>query len=225
MKNRRVPDPPCRHEDVEYESGGTLLEAVGNNERSMRRESSIYEQIGYASIGQVLQEITRKGRTTSHSSEAHAYGRYESMDAPRKESISRFGPRLDEDDMYDDTRCSVSAEGDANRGKRNEKQIKGCESTQSGSDKFPNSNEQLEATNTCQDVSREEVNSYLELCPTEDGPYLDLSPKEINPYLNMDRKVKNPYPKMDQNEVKIDQDEVNPSLEEDNRYLGNARRS
>src|SRR6218665_275605 len=113
MKNRRVHDPPCRREDVGYESGGILLAAVGNNGRSMRRESSIYEQIGYASIDQVSQEITRKGITTSQSSEAHAYGRYESMDTPQKEAISRFGPRLGEDDMYmyDDTSCSFSREG------------------------------------------------------------------------------------------------------------------
>lgn len=35
----------------------------------------------------------------------------------------------------------------------------------------------------------------------------------------------NPSPKMDQNEGTIDQDEVNPSLEEDNSYLGKDGRS
>lgn len=192
MKNRRVPDPPCRHNDVGYESGVILLEAAGNNEISIRRESSMYEQIGYASIDQALKEMTHRGRAMSDSSEAQAYGRYESIDGPQKEAVSGFVRSLDKDDMYDDTRCSFSREEPANCENGNQQQIKGCEATQSGSDKYLDSNEQLKVANDCSDVGREEVNFYLELSPTEDGPYLNLSSREGNSYLNLDLKKMDP---------------------------------
>src|SRR6218665_1366542 len=94
MKNRRLPNLPSIYEDVGYDSiGFPLGESTENTEGSATIAYSMYEHIGYDSIDQVQEEIALREQALDPSSGVHGYNKYELIDAPQRQAIGKGRPR------------------------------------------------------------------------------------------------------------------------------------
>lgn len=191
--------------------------------RKLPNPPSLYDRIDYESIGQVLEDMTRR-----ESAMPGSHHLFES--AKQNEVKGSGGPTCDDAGYLSPLEVIRSL------GKTDENQVNGHELVTSESGKSPKSHDKSESTNTNSYVSRKEVNltldsgkpdesrkkpnSYLALVSVEVNPYLDqsstkvnsMASKEVHPnlktnskemddYLDMGSKKVNPYLNVGQKKV------------------------
>lgn len=92
MKNRRLPNLPSIYEELGYDSIGLpLQELAGNKEGPI--VYNMYEHIGYDSINQVQEEIALREEKMHFSSEVYGYNKYEYIDESQRQAIRRGRPK------------------------------------------------------------------------------------------------------------------------------------
>src|SRR6218665_2030922 len=89
MRNRILPNPLSIYDDVGYDSVGFPLEELaGNKRRSQTIAYNMYDPIGYDSIDQIRKEIALREETMHSSYGVHAYNEYESIDEPERQAMA-----------------------------------------------------------------------------------------------------------------------------------------
>jgi len=92
VKNRRLPNLPSIYEELGYDSIGLpLQELAGNKEGPI--VYNMYEHIGYDSINQVQEEIALREEKMHFSSEVYGYNKYDYIDESQRQAIGRGRPK------------------------------------------------------------------------------------------------------------------------------------